>query len=96
MHSEFLALIKVLNVPLRCEDDIAELNPPQKQWVHWSQRERQHAAVRIAAEQKLLVAADAILTGTGYVALRRGFGEQRGRVGAQAAPASFVTRRIVR
>ena len=52
MHNEFVSLTKALNVPLLSEDDIAALNRLQKQWTHWSQRERQHAATRVAEEQE--------------------------------------------
>lgn len=52
MHDEFLSLAKALNIPLLSEDDIAALNRLQKQWDHWSQRERQHAAARVAEEQE--------------------------------------------
>lgn len=51
MHIEFLSLTKALNVPLLSEDDITALNRLQKQWDHWSNRERQHAASRVAEEQ---------------------------------------------
>ena len=52
MHIEFLSLTKALNVPLLSEGDIAALNRLQKQWEHWSQRERQHAASRVVEEQQ--------------------------------------------
>ena len=52
MHIEFLTLTKALNVPLLNEDDITALHRLQKQWEHWSQRERQHAASRVAEEQQ--------------------------------------------
>ena len=102
MHNELITQTKALNVPLLSEDDIAALNRLQKQWEHWSQRERQHAATRVAeeqqaaftafvqnpnpeSEQKLLVTADANLTGTRYATLRRAFAALRGRISAQAA-----------
>ena len=52
MHDEFFALTKVLNVPLLSEDDITALNRLQKQWEHWTNRERQHAPSRVAEEQR--------------------------------------------
>ena len=52
MHDEFFTLTKAMNVPLLSEDDIAALNRLQKQWAHWSQRERQHAPLRVAEEQQ--------------------------------------------
>ena len=52
MHDEFLALTKALNVPLLSEDDITALNRLQKQWEHWTNRERQHAPSRVATEQQ--------------------------------------------
>ena len=52
MHDEFISLIKALTVPLLSGDDCAALNRLQKQWEHWAQRERQHAAARIATEQQ--------------------------------------------
>ena len=52
MHIEFLSLTKALNVPLLNEDDIAAVHRLQKQWEHWSNRERQHAAARVAEEQQ--------------------------------------------
>ena len=102
MHDEFFALTKTLNVALLSEDDITALNRLQKQWAHWSQRERQHAAARVAeeqqaafaafldnpsaeTEQKLLVTADANLTGTRYATLRRACAALRGRISAHAA-----------
>ena len=57
MQNEFLTLTKALNVPLLNEDDIEALNRLQKQWAHWSQRERQHAPLRIAEEQQAAFAA---------------------------------------
>ena len=102
MHIEFLSLTKALNVPLLSEDDIAAVHRLQKQWGHWANRERQHAAARVAeeqhaaftaflvnptaeTEQKLLVTADADLTGTRYATLRRACAALRGRISAQAA-----------
>jgi hypothetical protein len=102
MQHEFLILTKALNVPLLSEGDIDALNRQQKQWAHWSQRERQHAATRVAeeqqaafnafldnpsteTEQRLLVTADANLTGTRYATLRRACAALRGRISAQAA-----------
>ncbi len=102
MQNEFLTLTKALNVPLLSDDDIDALHRLQKQWAHWSQRERQHAAARVAeeqqaafnafldnpsaeAEQRLLVTADANLTGTRYATLRRACAALRGRISAQAA-----------
>ena len=102
MHNEFLSLTKALNVPLLSEDDIDALNRLQKQWAHWSHRERQHAAARIAEEQqaaftafldnptaeneqRLLVTADADLTGTRYATLRRACTALRGRISSEAA-----------
>jgi hypothetical protein len=102
MQNEFLTLTKALNVPLLNTADIDALNRLQKQWAHWSQRERQHAATRVAeeqqaaftafvenptteTEQKLLVTADASLTGTRYATLRRACAALRGRISAQAA-----------
>jgi hypothetical protein len=102
MNDEFFTLTKALNVPLLSEDDIAALNRLQKQWAHWSQRERQHAALRVAeeqqatfnafldnptaeTEQRMLVVADANLTGTRYALLRRACVVLRGRISAQAA-----------
>ena len=52
MHDEFFALTKILNVPLLSEDDITALNRLQKQWEHWTNRERQHAPSRVATEQQ--------------------------------------------
>jgi hypothetical protein len=52
MHDEFLALTKTLNVSLLSTDDIATLHHLQRQWEHWMNRERQHAPVRIAEEQR--------------------------------------------
>ena len=52
MQNELIALTNALNVPLLSEDDIAALNRLQKQWEHWALRERQHAALRVAAEQQ--------------------------------------------
>jgi hypothetical protein len=52
MHIEFLSLTKALNVPLLSEDDIAAVHRLQKQWEHWANRERQHAASRVAEEQQ--------------------------------------------
>ena len=52
MHIEFLSLTKALNVPLLSEDDITALHRLQKQWEHWANRERQHAAARVAEEQQ--------------------------------------------
>jgi len=57
MHNEFITLTKSLNVPLLNTADIDALNRLQKQWAHWSQRERQHAASRIAEEQQAAFAA---------------------------------------
>jgi hypothetical protein len=51
MHIEFLSLTKALNVPLLSEDDIAAVHRLQKKWEHWANRERQHAASRVAEEQ---------------------------------------------
>lgn len=102
MQNEFLTLTKALNVPLLAAADIDALNRLQKQWAHWSQRERQHAATRVAeeqqaaftafvenptteTEQKLLVTADANLTGTRYATLRRACMVLRQRISAQAA-----------
>ena len=56
MQYEFISLIKALNVPLLSGDDCAALNRLQKQWEHWAQRERQHAAARIATEQQVISA----------------------------------------
>ncbi len=102
MHNEFLSLSKALNVPLLGPDDIAAIHRLQKQWEHWANRERQHAAARVAeeqqaaftafldnpsaeTEQKLLVTADANLTGTRYATLRRACAALRGRISAEAA-----------
>ena len=102
MHDEFFTLTKTLNIPLLSEDDIAALHRLQKQWTHWSQRERQHAPLRVAeeqqaafnafldnptaeTEQRMLVVADANLTGTRYALLRRACVALRGRISAQAA-----------
>lgn len=102
MDNEFLSLTKALNVALLDEADIAALNGLQKQWAHWSQRERQHAALRVAeeqqaafnafidnpsaeTEQRMLVVADANLTGTRYALLRKACTALRGRISAQAA-----------
>jgi hypothetical protein len=102
MHTEFLALTKSLNIALLSQDDIATLNRLQKQWEHWSNRERQHAPSRVAqeqeaafaafldnptaeTEQKLLVTADANLTGVRYALLRKACAALRGRIGAEAA-----------
>jgi hypothetical protein len=102
MHNEFLSLTKTLNVPLLSEDDIAAVHRLQKQWEHWANRERQHAASRVVeeqqaaftafidnpsaeTEQKLLVTADANLTGTRYSTLRRACTALRGRLSAEAA-----------
>ena len=52
MHIEFLSLTKASNVPLLNEDDITALHRLQKQWEHWANRERQHAAARVAEEQQ--------------------------------------------
>ena len=52
MHIEFLTLTKALNVPLLNEDDISAIHRLQKQWEHWTNRERQHAASRVAEEQQ--------------------------------------------
>ena len=52
MHNEFLTLTKYLNVPLLSEGDIAAVHRLQKQWEHWTNRERQHAAARVAEEQQ--------------------------------------------
>jgi hypothetical protein len=52
MHNEFLSLSKALNVPLLSEDDIAAVHRLQKQWEHWANRERQHAAARVVEEQQ--------------------------------------------
>ena len=52
MHDEFLSLTKALNVSLLGADDIDSLNRLQKQWEHWTQRERKHAAARVAEEQQ--------------------------------------------
>ena len=52
MHHEFFALTKTLNVPLLSEGDITALNRLQKQWEHWTNRERQHAPSRVATEQQ--------------------------------------------
>lgn len=52
MHIEFLSLTKALNVPLLNEDDITAVHRLQKQWEHWSNRERQHAAAHVAEEQQ--------------------------------------------
>lgn len=52
MHNEFLSLTKSLNVSLLGPDDIDTLNRLQKQWEQWAQRERKHAAARIADEQQ--------------------------------------------
>jgi hypothetical protein len=102
MHTEFLSLTKALNVPLLSEDEITALHRLQKQWEHWTNRERQHAAARVVeeqqaafvafvenpnteTEQKLLVTADANLTGTRYATLRRACMALRGRIRAEAA-----------
>ena len=102
MNDEFISVIKALNVPLLSGDDCAALNRLQKQWEHWAQRERQHAAARIATEQqaafdsflgnptaeneqRLLVLADASLTGTRYATLRRACAALRGRISAEGA-----------
>lgn len=102
MQDEFLTLTKALKIPLLNADDVAALNRLQKQWEHWSQRERQHAALRIAEDQqaafdafldnptaesaqRMLVLADANLTGTRYAMLRRACTALRGRISAQAA-----------
>jgi len=52
MHLEFLSLTKALNVPLLSEDDITTVHRLQKQWEHWANRERQHAASRVVEEQQ--------------------------------------------
>lgn len=52
MHIEFLTLTKALSVPLLSEDDITAVHRLQKQWEHWANRERQHAAARVAEEQQ--------------------------------------------
>ena len=52
MHTEFLSLTKALNVPLLSEEDTTALHRLQKQWEHWANRERRHAASRIAEEQQ--------------------------------------------
>ncbi len=57
MHLEFLSLSKALNVPLLSNDDIAAVHRLQKQWEHWANRERQHAASRVAEEQHAAFAA---------------------------------------
>jgi hypothetical protein len=51
MHTEFLSLTKALKVPPLSEDDTTALHRLQKQWDHWANRERQHAASRVAEEQ---------------------------------------------
>ncbi len=102
MHNEFLSLTKALNIPLLSEGDIAAVHRLQKQWEHWANRERQHAAARVTeeqqaafnafldnptpeTEQRLLVSADADLTGTRYATLRRACTALRGRISAEAA-----------
>ena len=52
MHIEFLSLNKALNVPLLSQDHAAALHRLQKQWEHWANRERQHAASGVAEEQQ--------------------------------------------
>ena len=52
MHNEFLTLTKTLNVPLLSQDDIAAIHRLQKQWEHWANRKRQHAASRVTEEQQ--------------------------------------------
>ena len=52
MNDEFHAILKTLNVPLLSDDEIAALTKLQKQWEHWEKRERHHAPLRIAEEQK--------------------------------------------
>jgi hypothetical protein len=52
MHIEFLSLTKALNIPLLSEGDIAAVHRLQKQWEHWANRERQHAAARVVEEQQ--------------------------------------------
>jgi hypothetical protein len=57
MSDELVPLLRSLEVPLLSEADMGTLHQLQKQWLHWENREQQHAPLRIEQDRRAAYAA---------------------------------------